>query len=72
MDSSLTNDAQLAEIQSDLNNSMQSIQMAVMRLETLGPEFSDALASLREAHRLLFHLDLTLAALLKGTEEVTL
>lgn len=68
----LTNDAQLAEIQSDLNNSMKSIQMAVMRMETLGPEFSDALASLREAHRLLFHLDLTLAALLKGTEGVTL
>lgn len=68
----LTNDTQLAEIQSDLNNSMQSIQMAVMRMETLGPEFSDALASLREAHRFLFHLDLTLAALLKGTEGVTL
>lgn len=68
----LTNDKQLAAIQSDLNSSMKSIQVAVMRLETLGPEFSDALASLREAHRLLFRLDLELAALLKGTEGVAL
>ena len=61
--------AQLAAVQGSLDLSMKSIQTAVMRLETAGPEFSDALSALRETHRLLFHLDRNIVDAIQASEQ---
>lgn len=63
---------QLETVQGSLDAAMKSIQAAVMRLESAGPEVSDTLAALREAHRQLYHLDLRIVEALRSIGEVML
>lgn len=59
---------QLETVQGSLDIAMKSIQAAVMRLENAGPEVSDTLVALREAHRQLYRLDLHIEETLRDTE----
>lgn len=63
---------QLEAVQGSLDIAMKSIQTAAMRLENAGPEVTDTLAALREAHRQLYHLDLRIVEALRGMGEVML
>ena len=61
--------AQLEAVQGGLGSSMSSIQVAMMQLETAGPEFSDTISALRETHRLLFRLDLHIVDAIQAVEQ---
>ncbi len=61
--------AKLETVQYDLASAMCSVQMALMQLETAGPEVSDTMSALRETHRLLFHLDLHIVDAIQTIEQ---
>lgn len=60
--------SRLERVQRELDSSMRSIQLAVLRLEAMGGEVSDTLAALREVHKQLFQLDRAIAEAIGGGE----